>query len=268
MLDRPDRATGQRRRAWALLLLTTLSVFGTRWVWWTEGWGAAALSDAARFSIALMFILGSHEVGHLLAARRHRFGLSVPWFLPVPFWIGTLGAIIALEERPRTRTGLAALGASGPLAGVLATLLVAWWWQGSPAVAPDGWTLSTPLLLQPFSGERVLSTADPLGFAAWIGCLVTALNLIPFGQLDGGHVLAAVSRDVARRVQWPLTGLLLLAGFAWWGWAAWAAMLHLAGGRGVVRVRDDGRNELGTEGWVWVAIAVLLWTTTVTLKPF
>ena len=209
------------------------------------------LERALWFTATLMGILLAHELGHYAVARAHGFSLSLPWFLPAPILVGTLGAIIRLEEDPRDRAGLLEMGAAGPLAG-LAVVVVAFCARLAFGLdGLDGGTpLATPLLFGGlswlFTGEvAVLGTADPIGFAAWLGCLLTAMNLLPFGQLDGGHVLAALVPRWARAVGWFTTGGLLLAGLWWPGWAVWAAVLHLMGARHPVQVRRDEGVPVG-----------------------
>ncbi|MCB9676484.1 MAG: site-2 protease family protein [Alphaproteobacteria bacterium] len=216
-----------------------------RWEEATLAEDPVQLERALLFTGTLMAILLAHELGHYAVARSHGFRLSLPWFLPAPILVGTLGAIIRLEEEPRTRAGLLEMGAAGPLAG-LCVVGVAMTWRMVAGGADGGTELATPLLWKALSlgvhGEVLpLGTADPVGFAAWLGCLLTAMNLLPFGQLDGGHVLAALTPRWARAVGWGTTAALLLAGLVWPGWAVWAAVLHLMGARHPVQVRrDDG----------------------------
>jgi membrane-associated protease RseP (regulator of RpoE activity) len=231
-----------------LFFSTCCSVFFVR-VWMWEP-GAVAddprqLERALWFTATLMGILLAHELGHYAVARSHGFSLSLPWFLPAPILVGTLGAIIRLEEDPRDRAGLLEMGAAGPLAGLLVVVVA---FSARLAAGTEGLdggtTLGTPLLFAGLSwvwtGEVAqLGTADPVGFAAWLGCLLTAMNLLPFGQLDGGHVLNALVPRWARAVGWATTLALLLGGLVWPGWAVWAALLHLMGARHPVQVRRD-----------------------------
>lgn len=248
LIPQADPDVRARRIAGALFFATCCSVFGVRALRWETSTLAddpALLWRALAFTVTLMGILLAHELGHYAMARAHGIRLTLPWFLPAPVMVGTLGAIIRLEEAPRDRVGLLEMGAAGPLAGlgmVVGAMAVALWGGG----ASGGVELASPLLWKALSwllvGEVVpLGTGDPVAFAAWLGCLLTAMNLLPFGQLDGGHVLGALWPRGAVAVGWLTTAGLLLGGLVWPGWAVWAAVLHLLGTREPVRVRrDDG----------------------------
>ena len=269
-MTRLDPDVRERRIAGGLFFATCGSVFLVHLFWWQ---GERVLSDpsavgrAFLFTATLMAILLAHEMGHYAMARAHGFGLSMPWFLPAPVLVGTFGAIIRLRENPRTRTGLLEMGAMGPLAGLLVVLIVLTvrLLFGGPAPAAAGWTLSPPLLWWVVAWPTVghppgISTADPVAFAAWIGCLVTAMNLIPFGQLDGGHVLAAILPKHAAWVGWVVTMVLLAGGFVWPGWAIWAVLLHLLGTRAPVQVKREQQPLSLRARWcvVLVMLAFLL----------
>ncbi len=251
LIRRPDPAVRERRIAGALFFATCTSVFLVYLLSWERGpvlGRPEATLRAMTFTVTLMGILLAHELGHFAVARKHGFRLSMPWFLPAPILVGTLGAIIRLEERPRDRSGLLEMGAAGPLAGlvVIALVMAIRLGVGSPMEPePEAWTLARPALWW-ILGIGItggippeISTQDPMAFGAWIGCLVTAMNLIPFGQLDGGHVLAACWPKAARAVGWAVTAILLLAGAVWAAWAIWAALLHLMGARHPVEPRDE-----------------------------
>jgi membrane-associated protease RseP (regulator of RpoE activity) len=226
------------------------------------------------FSLPLMFILLCHESGHYLAARRHRLAATLPFFLPVPFGIGTFGAFIRIRSPILTRRELFDVGASGPLAGFLATLpfLVAGILLSGPASGPpkpDEYFLGPTLLFQgvvallhklPSSGIGL--SLHPTAVAAWFGLFVTCLNLLPFGQLDGGHITYAMFGRTNRTIAWSLLLLLVPLGLLWFGWWLWA-LIGLA-----MRVRhpwipgesvplDPTRKALG---WVCVVIFILCFT--------
>lgn len=238
LIDRPDREGRARRIAGLLFLSTCGSVFGVRWLRWEVGevWEPHTLWNAWWFTATLMAILLAHELGHYGVARYHGFRLSLPWFLPAPILVGTLGAVIRLEEPPRTRAGLLEMGAAGPLAGaavVVAMMAVRLVWG---PLGEGGVVLNVPLVWHGLSlaltgTTATMDTADPIAFATWLGCLLTAMNLLPLGQLDGGHVVAAVFPAGAGRVGWAVTAALLCAGLWWPGWAVWAAVVHLLGAR-------------------------------------
>jgi membrane-associated protease RseP (regulator of RpoE activity) len=250
LIPRPDPERRERRVAGGLFFATCASVFTVNLFSWQPGSWADPASPirAAVFTFTLMSILLAHELGHYAMARHHGFRLSLPLFLPFPWLVGTLGAVIRLREAPRTRAGLLEMGAAGPLAGLLvaAPMAVAWVLVAAPPT-PTDIELSRPLLFWVVSlaltgvPPGAISTVDPLGFAAWIGCLVTAMNLLPFGQLDGGHVAAAMVPERARTIGWVVTGALLVMAFWWPTWAIWAAVLHLIGTRHPVEIRRDRR---------------------------
>ncbi|MEQ1569713.1 MAG: site-2 protease family protein, partial [Myxococcota bacterium] len=158
--------------------------------------GDAGWYDSALFATTLLGFLGAHEIGHRAVGRAHGMSVSLPLFLPAPFFVGTLGAVLRVHDRPRTRTALLEMGIAGPIAGWLVLVVAcvartAWSapsGAGEPLRSPALWSVTSWLI----RGEVApLTTGDPVGYALWVGCLVTAMNLLPFGQLDGGHVMVA-----------------------------------------------------------------------------
>lgn len=177
---------------------------------------AQLLGQAAVYTTALVAILGCHEMGHWLVARAHGVKTSLPVFIPMPFGLGTFGAVIAMRQLPSDRTTLLRIGAAGPLAGgVVALVLMAIAVPTCPiAPLPDatvtdggyfelGNSLGT-LLLARISPQEVPPGSDliatPLFFAAWAGFLLTSINLFPVGQLDGGHIAYAFVGERLNRV--------------------------------------------------------------------
>jgi membrane-associated protease RseP (regulator of RpoE activity) len=162
------------------------------------------LPDGLPFSGTLMAILISHEMGHYLIARKHRVRVTFPLFIPLPLgWIGTLGAIIGMPRHVRDRNALLDIGAAGPIAGlVIALPLLAYGLSLSPVgpIAPGGMVEGNSLaylLLKVLVKGRILPGdgldvfLHPVALAGWVGLLVTMINLLPIGQLDGGHVAYA-----------------------------------------------------------------------------
>jgi membrane-associated protease RseP (regulator of RpoE activity) len=214
------------------------------------------------FAAALLAILLAHEMGHFLLARRHRVNASWPYFLPAPFlsMIGTFGAMIRLRALPRGPRALLDIGAAGPICGFLVTVPILYLGMmlshvvPMPAATGTGWTLwdslvtwsrsgeipdvigidfGEPLLLKLLAYQRFgalpanLTVAmHPVLLAGWFGLLVTALNLLPLGQLDGGHILYAISPRLHRLLGAPfsaaLIGLGIFTPFA--GWLFWGAL--------------------------------------------
>ncbi len=201
-------ALAWRTNAW-LFAATVASVFVTGLV---NALGAheqarAALTQAAQFAGALMSILLAHELGHFIAARIHKVDASLPYFLPLPLLspFGTMGAVIRMRSVIPTRRALLDIGAAGPLAGLaLAIPLYAWGAAHSQAVPLSGledagMQLGDSLLLRlldhafaPPVPEGTDLLLSPVAFAAWAGMFVTMINLLPVGQLDGGHVAFAL----------------------------------------------------------------------------
>jgi len=253
LIPKPDPVRSERRVASLLFLATSFTVFMVRWFRWQPEGGNGGLEGVATslvFTGALMGILLAHEMGHYLVAQSHQFRLSLPWFIPFPFLVGTLGAIIRLRQRPKTRSGLLEMAGAGPLAGmvvIVVCVVASMVLENPPVAATSNIQLSTPLIFSLVSvmcggpWEVWVSPLEPLAFSAWIGCLVTALNLLPFGQLDGGHILCALVPGWSKRMSWIVTVILLVGGIFWAGWLAWVVALHLLGTRHPMDVRNPSQ---------------------------
>jgi membrane-associated protease RseP (regulator of RpoE activity) len=158
------------------------------------------------FSVSLLFILISHEMGHYVACRIYGVDATLPFFIPTPPMIGpagTFGAFIKIMSPMPSRKAVFDIGVAGPIAGFIALIPIAiigvMMMQPIPpgyVPPPDGLTFTDPILMHTigaiFGKDPANSFGNPFYFAAWIGLLVTALNLIPSGQLDGGHAIYAV----------------------------------------------------------------------------
>jgi membrane-associated protease RseP (regulator of RpoE activity) len=215
----------------------------------------ASIAPGLWFSLPLLLILGGHEMGHYALARRHGMDVSPPYFLPVPpvlSLIGTFGAFIRLRSPLLNRAVLLDMGAAGPIVGFLLSipaavvgLLLSSRVPNMPAdvtasigflvdnqYLPMGESLGFMALrwMTPMRGAGFVDL-HPMAVAGWMGMFFTALNLIPVGQLDGGHVVYSLSRR-AHRAAGVLT-LVFLLGMAtqWVGWLVWATLI-LAVGRG------------------------------------
>ena len=199
------------------------------------------------FSFTLLLILGAHEMGHYLVSRRHHLDVTLPYFIPappIPFIIGTFGAFIRIRSPIRDKRALLDVGCSGPLIGVLVSIPVILIGLKLSTVTVIGGgqetvTLGEPLLfkllsrltLGPLTPEENV-ILHPVAFAGWIGLLVTALNLIPVGQLDGGHVAYALFPEYHRHISLGVLGLLVVCGVVFWqGWLMWAVLLVFLGWR-------------------------------------
>ena len=203
-----------------------------------HGWFTTFVSGL-RYSVPVMTILLCHEMGHFLQARRYGVYASLPFFLPVPIEpIGTLGAVIAMEPRVGHRRALFDIGITGPLAGLLPTLLFCIGQLSKPIPIPEnpsGWFIDIPILFRALETWQVgplpaglTLNYDPMAFAGWVGLLITSLNLIPIGQLDGGHVLYALLRQKAHKVATLLLfSALFLVIWKWEYLKNWTLMLIL-----------------------------------------
>ncbi|HTM19708.1 MAG TPA: site-2 protease family protein, partial [Kofleriaceae bacterium] len=181
------------------------------------------LAGGAAFAATLMAILLVHEMGHYVAARLHRVDASLPYFIPLPpvISLGTMGAVIRMKKPIEDRNALLDVGAAGPLAGLLVAipLLVIGVALSPVSTAPSGGVQEgnsiAYLLLKLAVTGRILPAADGtdidlngMAFAAWVGLLVTMINLIPIGQLDGGHVARAYLGNRHERFSTVLHALL------------------------------------------------------------
>jgi membrane-associated protease RseP (regulator of RpoE activity) len=201
------------------------------------------VAQGALFSATIMSILLSHEMGHYVAARYHQVKATLPFFIPFPIpgfsLVGTLGAFIAILSPFPNRRALLDIGLAGPFAGFLVTLpaLVVGILEaevGAPST--EGLTLGEPLLfklmtvwLRPgLTGGETLYIG-PVGLAAWFGLLVTALNLLPIGQLDGGHASYALFRSGAHQLSRMTFFLLFPMVYFGPSWLVWAALVYVLG---------------------------------------
>lgn len=245
------------------------------------------------FSVPLCAILLAHELGHYLMARAHRMDVSPPYFIPAPYMLslaGTFGAFIRLRSALVNRLVLLDVGAAGPLAGMVLALPITalgllwsepvpgaplgaamrWVVQIGPADAlPLGGSLLfeglTRLMVAPHGMVRL----HPLAVAGWLGLFVTALNLLPAGQLDGGHVLYALLGRAQRWIALGAVVALALLGFLWAGWWTWAVLI-LVLGRGRIEhpAVFDARYELHGTRRVVAWACIVLFLATFTPRPF
>jgi membrane-associated protease RseP (regulator of RpoE activity) len=199
------------------------------------------LAPGVPFSCTLLGILLAHELGHYLTCRHYRIRASYPYFIPAPTLIGTLGAFIRIRSPILTRRLLFDVAVAGPIAGLVvafpALALAIVHSRAGPVLAlPGAITLGHPLaltllarLLRPaVNASRI--ALNPVGCAAWVGLFATALNLLPMGQLDGGHILYASLGQKHRLFSRAFSLALVPLGIVCWsGWLVWAALLWLIG---------------------------------------
>jgi len=279
--------TGKRWVNLILFILTVLSTYFVGYLWGInylfagqnpeEVSGALDLSLFLKpaliklsliYSFSLLVILLGHELGHYLTCRRYRIQATLPYFIPAPTLIGTLGAFIRIRSPLTRRQELFDVGANGPLVGFL--LSVPALFVGLqlsrlvPALPRESSILfGEPLLLKVFVRlifGPVAQNQDlilhPLAVAGWVGLLVTSFNLFPVGQLDGGHILYAVFGDRTRKLAPGIILILVVLGvFFWAGWLVWAVLILILGVRHP-SILDSSQNF----SWKRVALslAVLL----------
>lgn len=204
------------------------------------------------FSLSIMLILGAHELGHYFAARYHKVPVTLPYFIPVPTILGTMGAFIRLKGPVHNRRALLDVGVAGPLAGMVFAVPILLYGLYTSEIGPmmsGGLQEGNSLLYIAFKflvfGRYLPSNGfdvhiTPVAFAGWAGLLVTGLNLLPVGQLDGGHVAYVLFGENAKRLFMPV--MILLAGLALFTqnmmWVVWIILLYFLG-RTHARPLDD-----------------------------
>lgn len=211
-----------------------IPLFPIEWMWQAP----ARLLHGLSFSLTLMFILLAHEMGHYLCARRYHVHATLPFFIPFPSLIGTFGAFIRIKSPIPTRKALFDIGIAGPIAGFIPACVA----------VLVGLSLSHPLMFAgPLDNEPGFPAAfylaarllrldvpvtslslHPIAVAGWVGMFATALNLLPGGQLDGGHILFSVFPKLHKWVSLAVViALIPLAKYCWVGWLLWAVVLWL-----------------------------------------
>lgn len=253
-------AASGRNRIWLpvlLAILTTISVVFSYLFYWEApelSWKAirAGLPNALLFALPLLAILGTHEMGHYLMARHFKVAVSFPFLVPFPLSpFGTLGAVIRMRDVAPSRKALLLIGAAGPLAGLLVTLpvLIIGLSLSELQVPPDGgyiiegnsllyWGVKYLVFGRWLPAANLDVFIHPMAFAGWAGLLVTSMNLMPAGQLDGGHVAYALLGQSARYVMYAVLAILLVLGIWWQGWWLWAVLVFITG-RSHPRPSDD-----------------------------
>lgn len=281
----PDPHRRELLASAGLFLLTLGSVWLTYALFWGEDrpLGDAALArDAAAFAVSLMSILLAHELGHYTVARLHGFETSPPWFIPFPMGFGTFGAVIRLRSLPPSRSALLEMGAAGPIAGLvvaIGVLALGLPQTGPPPPLPPGAAgpVEVTILANPLAMDLLgvwllgappgrFDTLSPTALAGWVGCLLTGVNLLPIGQLDGGHLLRALRPAAAPRVSQVLLVLALLGGWFWSGWLVWAALLWLLGASRPLPV--PAQPGLSARALGVLAVAVLAFVLSFMPVPF
>lgn len=261
-------------------LLFALTVVTTTWAGAAHQ-GVNLLREPGRFavglpySLGLLAILGVHELGHYFMARHHQIKVTPPYFIPVPFALGTFGAFIQMRSPTEDRRSLFDVAVAGPLAGLVVAIPALLIGLRSSAILPGDaaggmmagtsagssvlFALLAKLSLGPALEYGHVLRLSPVAFAGWLGLFITALNLLPIGQLDGGHIATAmfgrrVGGTIGTVAMWTL---LLLAIFVWPGLTMWAILVFFIAGTSAAPLND--LTPLTRERqWVGYATFVIL----------
>ena len=288
LVPRVAQADGAPRRPrvwlhWTLLVATLATT-----TWAGAMYAGADVFDSPAsvliglpYALGLVLILGVHELGHFLAARYHGIDVTPPFFFPVPFALGTFGALIQMRSRPESRRALFDMAVAGPLAGLaIAVPVLLLGLQTShlvPAEAGGAMQLGATQVgssvlfaaVAKLSFGGLLETGhsvrlSALAFAGWLGLLVTAFNLLPIGQLDGGHIARALlgHRAGSRLGAVAMWSLLLLALFVWPGLLVFAIVVLLIAGRGQPPLEDvtpltPGRVSIGVLAFLLLVLLLM-----------
>ncbi len=271
-------------RPWLHWLLFGLTLVTTTWAGASHQ-GVDLAQEPGKFAvglpyaIGLLLILGVHELGHFFMARRHAMDVTPPYFIPVPFGLGTFGAFIQMRSPPANRKALFDVAVAGPLAGlVIAVPALLLGLRSSSITAGGDGTLSHGFLHGATVGSSILFTVltkislgeaaqygalvqlSPLAFAGWLGLFITALNLLPVGQLDGGHITRSmlgsrVGQTISSLAMWSL---FLLALFVWPGLMMWALIVFFIAGRGAPPLNDVTPLDAGRMVVGYIAMLILI----------
>jgi Zn-dependent protease len=234
--------------------------------------------DGLPFAASLMAILLAHEFGHYLVGRWHKANVTLPYFipLPIPGGFGTMGAVIQMKSPPKNRRSLLDIGIAGPIAGLVVAIPVILLGLSLSKLGPvlpntqlEGNSILYLMLKYTVFGKLLPAPVDyngvqpfvywvryvitgtpvpvggmdvqlnPIAWAGWVGLLVTSLNLIPAGQLDGGHVMYALFGKRMRKLLVPIIVMLVVLGFFWTGWWLWVFLLLIFG-----RISDEPLDQI------------------------
>jgi len=233
-----------------------------------------AAGRGLEFTIALMSILLVHEMGHFLASRRRGIVTSWPYFIPAPNFIGTFGAVIKSKSPFWNRRDLIEVGAAGPIAGWIVALLWLVYGLSKSQILPAGFTDLSGMVFS-LDGESflvkslvpILIGSAPSGtsyifseaaLAGWVGLLVTALNMLPIGQLDGGHVIYGLAGRRQAVLGWLALGVLLVLGFQSPMWWVFAALGFIMGVAHPPTLNDQKPPSLAARTMGWMALIILV----------
>src|SRR5437867_3082082 len=272
---RPRFARTQVNLILLLVTILTTTFFGGAWNW-ADYSGQPFLSAESIgfgglfFTLPLLTILGSHEMGHYLVAKRYNVQASLPFFLPSVPPLGTFGAFISMRDPIPNRRALLDIGVSGPLVGFAIAIPVTLAGLALSAASPaSGLTLAgeaqPSLLFRALSlffplPETLLTHPHPLAFAGWVGLFVTAINLLPAGQLDGGHVARALLGSRQLYLSWSAVLILFGLSLFYPGWFLFGFLIFVLGVRHPPPLNDLTRLDPGRKLIGIAAVAILIVT--------
>jgi membrane-associated protease RseP (regulator of RpoE activity) len=225
------------------------------------------------FSIPALFILLCHELGHYIACRIYGIPCTPPFFLPVPINFGTFGAFIRIKAAIQSKRQLFDVGVAGPIAGFVALIPFLLYGIAHSRPVPGstgtgamdlllpGHCLAIQLATRLFHGPLPAGTIlnlHPTALAAWLGLFATSLNLLPLGQLDGGHILYAAAGRLQRRLALPFWLALALLGFYWQGWLLWCVIVLVIGLRHPPVHDENLPLDRKRQALAWVALAIFV----------
>jgi membrane-associated protease RseP (regulator of RpoE activity) len=239
------------------------------------------------FAATVMLFFLAHEMGHYLCCRYYGINATLPFFIPVPTPIGTMGAVILIRSRIRSRLELFDVGIAGPIAGFVVACVAMVISLGWSKVMPHGYSggdyeLGFPLIFElahralgmiaPDHAANVLPLQrvllHPTALAAWVGMYATALNLLPSGQLDGGHIVYALVPRAHRAISWTTVAALAYLGrfnHAWWVWGALITIMNVLTYR---HQQAPEFPELPANRWLLALLGIAMLGLTFTVSPF
>jgi membrane-associated protease RseP (regulator of RpoE activity) len=227
------------------------------------------------FALTLLIVLLTHELLHYYMSRRHNVSATLPYFIPAPTIIGTFGAVIKMQPPIFDRRALIDIGASGPIGGFIVSIIAVIVGLGYSEVRSleglqEGIFLGSSILFDLLS-EIILNiepdkydiVLHPVAFAGWVGLLVTSLNLLPIGQLDGGHIMYALFGERHRWISMGTLPVLIVMGILYWPvWIIWAFLMILLGYRHPPVVYPEIQLDRKRKfiGWLCFIIFILTFT--------
>src|SRR5215469_13003553 len=239
------------------------------------------------FSATLLLILLAHEMGHYLYCRYYRVHATLPFFIPAPTLIGTLGAVIRIKSPIRSRAALFDIGIAGPIAGFIVAVSVLMVSLSVskpmvPGMGPSDIYLGYPLIfdlihhmLAAIAPTLVIAHLPlsrvylhPTAIAAWVGMFATALNLLPSGQLDGGHIVYALWPRAHRYVSWITVFVLLYLGKHYVGWRVWAALVAVMNAVSWRQRQAPDFPAMNAARYGWASLGLAMLIVTITPVPF